>query len=75
MEVEIDRQCDDSGINKKVLDLIRQALGKEGIAFDETYEDFTLLKLNSRIYTTIWSGIGYANLKMDPKVTLPVLEK
>jgi hypothetical protein len=63
------------GINKKILDLIRQALGKEGIAYDETYEDFNLLGLNSRIYTTIWSGIGYASLKIDPKVTLPVLEK
>jgi hypothetical protein len=63
------------GINKKVLDLIRQALGKEGIAFDETHEDFALLELNARIYTTIWSGIGYATLKIDPKEQLPILEK
>jgi hypothetical protein len=63
------------GINKKVLDLIRRALEKEEIAYDEANEDFTLPQLNSRIYTTIWSGIGYAGLKIDPKETLPVLEK
>ncbi len=63
------------GINKKVLGLIRQALEKEGIAYDEAYEDFTLLELNARIYTTIWGGIGYAVVKIDPKRNLPVLEK
>jgi len=63
------------GINNKVLTLIGQTLTKEGIAFQEMHEDFELPDLNARIYTSLWSSVGYAMLKIDPKEKFPVLEK
>jgi hypothetical protein len=63
------------GINNKVLDLLHQVLVEEGIAYREMHGDFSLTDLNAVIYTTLWSDVGYATLRIDPKDKLPVLEK
>jgi hypothetical protein len=63
------------GINRKVLDLVRGALKRNGIVFTEAHEDFDLSEVNAYIYTTVFNEIGYAALRIDPKDKLPLLEK
>jgi hypothetical protein len=63
------------GINGKVMDLLGQALEKEGIAYREINEYIKLPDLDAMIHTTQWSVVGYAALKIDPKKARPVLGK
>jgi len=63
------------GINKKVLNLLRQSLGKEGIAFRETQDEFYLEDQKAIIYFSIWRGIGYASIRIFPADTFSRLSK
>lgn len=63
------------GINGKVLDLLSQAMEKEGIAYQEIHEYIKLTDLDAMVYTTLWSVVGYAALKIDPPTARSVLER
>jgi hypothetical protein len=63
------------GINKKLLEILRQALTKEKIMYQEMNENFSLPELNAMIYTSFVPSVNYATLRIVPNDNLPLLEK
>jgi hypothetical protein len=63
------------GINKKVKEIFRQSLEQGGINYREMHEDFEISDLNTKVEILLWSTVGYAELRFDPRKAKPVMEK
>jgi hypothetical protein len=64
-----------AGLDRRVLEVIEDALERSGIAYREQFEDYDLVGLQSTIYTSISGGIGFAGMRIEPEENMPILDR